>query len=300
MKRHLITLEQHEMALKKGIDVPNQEPLFPIGLDQVGITNKQVWIHVPSGHLTFDCSIVVDLPACRRGIHMSRMEEAISALHHREFGDVSEYGVELARRVLDKQDGTRVQIEISGAVPVETVTRVSKRVSIDKIDMAARVVLDKGQHDPKVMRRAAIYHITACPCTQVYADNLFDDGSGMLPTVTHSQRSRTSLGIEAYENVSFEQIVACLKRGLHATQDLLKRPDEAEMVLQAHQSPQFAEDAVRAVAREAGISFGKAMPLDTHIEIESLSYESIHIHDVKCCLRTTLGDILDIINRYNK
>ncbi len=97
------------------------------------------------------------------------------------------------------------------------------------------------------------------------------------------------------ESPSFEEILECLESTLHVTQDLLKRPDEAEIVLKAHRFPQFAEDVVRETAKEVGKKFVRKLPASTEVFIESLSLESIHAHDVHCILRTTLGEILDAI-----
>ncbi|MGC9022939.1 MAG: GTP cyclohydrolase, FolE2/MptA family, partial [Dissulfurimicrobium sp.] len=139
----------------------------------------------------------------------------------------------------------------------------------------------------------SVSHITACPCTQVYNEELFSAKGNSFPLITHSQRSFTRLFIERYgEDPSYEDLLKCLEAALHVTQDLLKRSDEAEMVMRAHLAPQFAEDAVRQTAREVGIHFGTAMPARTEVMIESRSLESIHIHDVCCTLKTTLGDII--------
>ena len=81
---------------------------------------------------------------------------------------------------------------------------------------------------------------------------------------------------------------------LHVSQDLLKRPDETELVLKAHRRPQFAEDTVREVAKAAGNKFKDTLPPDTEIQVKTLSLESIHIHDVECYLDTRLGEILAI------
>jgi GTP cyclohydrolase FolE2 len=99
------------------------------------------------------------------------------------------------------------------------------------------------------------------------------------------------------ESPSFEEILECLESTLHVTQDLLKRPDEAEIVLKAHRFPQFAEDVVREIAKEVGKRFVRKLPDATEVIIESLSLESIHTHNVRCILRTTLKKILDAISR---
>ena len=62
--------------------------------------------------------------------------------------------------------------------------------------------------------------------------------------------------------------------------------------LKAHRNPQFAEDTVREIARAAGEKLNDILPPETRVLVKTLSLESIHIHDVECCLDTKLGEIL--------
>ncbi|TFG37082.1 MAG: hypothetical protein E4H46_02425, partial [Desulfobacterales bacterium] len=118
---------------------------------------------------------------------------------------------------------------------------------------------------------------------------------GNCPMPTHSQRSQTWLHLRgAGEVPAYQDLLTCLENSLHLTQDLLKRQDEAEIVLKSHIHPQFAEDAVRETARAVGHMFGAVLPAGTAVIIESLSLESIHIHDVCCRLETSLGAICSL------
>ena len=108
----------------------------------------------------------------------------------------------------------------------------------------------------------------------------------------------TRLSVEDSEDrLKYDDLVSCLERALHMTQGLLKRPDEAEMVLKAHQRPQFAEDIVRETAREAGRMFKDKLLPSSEITVESLSLESIHIHNVRAVLKTNLGRIVEASSR---
>jgi GTP cyclohydrolase FolE2 len=148
------------------------------------------------------------------------------------------------------------------------------------------------------MRGIEVMHITACPCTQVYNSLLFEAQQKGIPLITHSQRSATTLIIDdASLGLSYKDLLMCLDDALHITQDLLKRPDEAELVLKAHQRPQFAEDAVRETARSVAIHFGNRLPPHTRVAISSISLESIHIHDVICRMDTTLKAITDVAHQ---
>ncbi len=286
-----IDRENHHQALAGGQDVPEQQPDFPFPLAEAGITNKTVWVTLPQGRIPLRAEIVVDLPAHLRGIHMSRLEEAISHCYAQSFDNIRDYGLALAEHVLAHQRGKQIRISLQGALPHLNRTVVSERLSVDSVQVSTVIT---GTATTLLSRIGlALHHITACPCTQLYNSQLdLFQGQDLLPT--HSQRSVTSL--ELADNgcrLTYDDLYACLHRALHLIQDLLKRPDEAEIVLLAHQQPQFAEDTVRAVARAVALELGQRLPPDTSVYIDSLSYESIHIHNVCCRIRTTLGTIVD-------
>jgi GTP cyclohydrolase FolE2 len=290
----MIPREEHSRVLANAHDVPEEAPSFKIGLTSVGISGKTVWVRLPSGQFPFDADISVSLPASSRGIHMSRMEEAISSLYDRPFDDLCSYAKALAGLVIERQKGNLAHINLKGKIPIRRKTSVSNRISADALDIEAQIEASRLETGLKFKETAglSVAHMTACPCTQVYNQELFRAKDDRLPFITHSQRSLTSLLIERQGGCpSYEDILKCLEAALHITQDLLKRPDEAEIVMKAHLAPQFAEDTVRQTAREAGVRFGAALPARTEVLIESRSLESIHIHDVCCTLKTTLGEI---------
>lgn len=290
--------QEHQRVLAACCDVPEERPSFALPLTEVGISGKTVWVQLPQGTLPFTAAMHVDLPAERRGIHMSRLEEAMTALHSRRFEDLRCYGRELARIMLERQQARRGVVTLQGKMPLLRGTVMSGRTSLDTIEISAEMRMERcgGSMIEQVTVGAGIHHITACPCTQAYNRVLFGAETNGCPLPTHSQRSFTTLAITADGMTpSHEALVDCLASALHATQDLLKRPDEAEIVLQSHLHPQFAEDAVRETARAAGRCFGSLLPAATQLVVESLSLESIHIHDVRCRLATNLGAIMECL-----
>ena len=289
----LINEKEHQRVLNECIDVPHQQPENPIRLTDVGISGKTVWVRLPQGLLPFAARLYVSLQSTARGIHMSRMEEVISDLHERHFADLTEYAVALAERMMLRQDADAGRLFLEGKLPVKRQGSVSRKLSIDSMDVSAEVQVRR--HDQKavpykVRIGTGVCHITACPCTQVYNQTLYNTNHECCPLPTHSQRSITHLRMDSVDGFpSYGDLLACLEESLHVTQDLLKRQDEAEIVLKSHSIPQFAEDAVRATARAVTDRFYQQLPHDTGIEIESVSLESIHIHDVHCRLETTLA-----------
>lgn len=287
---------EHRRVLARGVDIPEEQPSFPLPLNEVGIGGKTVWVLLPQGRLPFEASIMVSLPATARGIHMSRMEAAVSSLHHREFPDLQAYTTELAQRVMADQRSTECSVHLDGKLPLPRQTPVSNLLSIDTVDISATTEID-GDQGTRTTIGVAICHLTACPCTLSYNQELFELRESPCPLATHSQRSRTTLEIGGHGRtaISHADLVGCLEAALHSAHDLLKRPDEAELVLKAHLQPQFAEDAVRETARGAGRMFADVLPPETMVRICSVSLESIHIHDVRCSVTSSLDEIVSLL-----
>jgi len=285
-------MEKHRQVLAGGTDVPEQVPSFAIALDDVGIDGKTVWVKLPDGRIPLTATLTVDLPADIRGIHMSRIEQSVAGLYEEPFDRLTDYARELHEKMTLHQRGGAGTVLLTGKRPIFRQSKISNQLSVDSLDVRVEVKTGKGG-DGKVTVSNGIgaSHITACPCTLAYNGEVFS-GPGECPMPTHSQRSQTWLHLSSSGSVpGYEDLLGCLEKSLHLTQDLLKRPDEAEIVLKCHKEPQFAEDAVRETAQAVGLQFQGKLPDSTGVLIESLSLESIHIHDVCCRLQTTLGKI---------
>jgi GTP cyclohydrolase FolE2 len=292
-ENHLSTIipeDKHWQILETCVDVPEESPSFPIPIARVGISGKTVWVKMidnKGGHIPFSAKILVNLDANRRGIHMSRIEQEITSLHEMEFANLPEYGRLLASRILALQKTRSVSLELTGCLPLIQQAPVSRLTSIDSIEVRFKTELEKNNTEKTLETQVGIgmHHLTACPCTISYNETLFNRFNESCPQATHSQRSKTQLLVSptTEEHLpAYQDLIDILDSALHISQDLLKRPDEAELVLKAHRSPQFAEDTVRAVARVAGNKFKDILAPETRIQVHSFSLESIHIHDVEC------------------
>lgn len=289
-----IPLEDHRRAVADGRDVPEERPAVALALDEVGIAGKTVWVRLPQGRIPFDAEVGVDLSAEHRGIHMSRIEEVAARLHGRSFDDLRSYARAFADGVIVAQHATRVRVHLRGKLPLLRSTPVSDRTSVESVEVSVEV---RGGRRPEGVRMTsvlglAVQHMTACPCTQRYNQVLAGQDAPFQALATHSQRTTTWLVMDdPGQRLDHLDLLACLEARLHVTQGLLKRPDEAEVVLGAHRRPQFAEDVVRAVAAEAARRFGPALPPGARMRIDSRSLESIHTHDVRCRLDVTLDRV---------
>lgn len=286
----------HRQVLADGTDVPEQAPSFAMALDDVGIGGKTVWVKLPEGRVPFNATLTVDLPADVRGIHMSRLEQSVAELYEKPFERLTDYACMLHQQMILQQRGGAGTVVLTGKRPLLRQSKISSQLSVDSLDVRVEVRTEcQDDNTLRVTNGIGACHITACPCTLAYNAHLFAEPRE-CPMPTHSQRSQTWLHLSSAGAVpSHTDLLSCLEKSLHVTQDLLKRPDEAEIVLKSHNQPQFAEDAVRETAQAVGLKFRDILPDSSGVLIESLSLESIHIHDVCCRLDTTLGEIVDCL-----
>ena len=284
----------HARALALGVDVPEEPPAVRLPLTHVGIAGKTIWITLPTGQTPFAADITVDLDADRRGIHMSRIEQAIAELVAQPHADPTEYARDLALRVLAAQGSETCEVAIRGELPIWRNGPVSGRSSLDtaKVESIARASVAGGRTTLSSTVAAATHHITACPCTQAYQAALFGPQERDLPLPTHSQRSRTMLSIQTEAAPpSHADLLRVLEGVLHITHDLLKRGDEADLVLRSHRRPQFAEDVVRETVRAALHALSPTLPPSALLRVETVSFESIHGRDVVCRFEASLGQL---------
>ncbi len=288
-------------------DVPNQYPAVPVALQVVSVRNQQVLLEVTdeliggSLPLLCDVDVRVSLRAEQRGIHMSRIQTVLQSSQTRSLSD---FAAAMAEGVLDSQQQHAAEVRLTARVPLATRTRVSGLRSPDTVEISA--VASAGA-DPKVAKGVTATNMTACPCMQGYAlTELINEvgltaeqGSDLLrrvPIATHSQRGRVRLGLEASgaaELPDYLHLYRTLAAHTTLTQELLKRPDEYDLVRRAHLAPQFVEDVVRSVASGLVRSLrpDENDLRDVVVDVEAESYESIHGHDVHARLRASGRDL---------
>jgi GTP cyclohydrolase FolE2 len=286
-----IGIEEHQRVMKEGIDVPEQPPALAIAIQRVGIESNRLWVNLPQGRLAFDASIYLCLPAEFRGIHMSRIEEAVSRSYHESYPNLKAFARTLASRILSRQRGNKIEISLSGLIPLARRTPVSQKESVESLKVFLHLI--HGEGDEQMELGIEIEHMTACPCTQAYHNTLLEGAEIQLPLPTHSQRTITRFFVnDRLDRLDFIHLLIPAEECLHIIQGLLKRPDEAELVLKAHRRPQFVEDVVRELAASAGRSLSDRIDPDATVRIESTSIESIHTHNVVARLEMPFRRIL--------
>lgn len=292
-------------------NVPDSSPSVNIPIDEVGITNQQVMVHIQDidnqGNIVpVPCSITLSTSLKdRRGIHMSRCGTVIFNAAQKTFSSLDDFAHEIAQNIMARQNSDRGVAKVIGSYLYLRPTPKSRITSHDHMYLISEAEVNtNGKVNQKTGVQA--YNITACPCTLTHTKflpvpelkklGLSTDQIQRVLDVTHSgthtQRGTISLVMDKTSpDVNTGTIYRIINDAAHLVYDILKRPDEHELVLKALGHPQFTEDVVREVAKGAFDYFDKKVPDSTGFVIESQLLESIHIHDVRTVLRSTIGKI---------
>lgn len=296
-------------------DVPESEPLVNLAIDEAGITNQQVIVNIENiskkGEIIpvmCDITMGVSLDD-HRGIHMSRCEEALFDLIKGSYSDIDEFSAALAEELRKRQKSASSVVKVRGRYLHPRLTRKTGKATYDKVVLLseARDLVDE------IIQRTGVEvcNMTACPCTRTHtkfsvvpqlrnlglATNIIRQILEIVPTGTHTQRGTTSVIMDKTSpDINSGTIYGVLDAETHLVNELLKRPDEHDLVIRALRRPQFTEDVIRDVARGLHERFGTKADGSTRVEIESILNDSIHIHDVRTRISSTLEAIGKSIN----
>jgi GTP cyclohydrolase-4 len=302
-------------------DVHRDRPKVRIPLEKVGV----VGIRMPVSFTTFRgkrvvllpvFEVFVDLPTMRRGIHASRSYEVIAEVFS-EFVK-SSYRIEdlcaaISTRLLERhEEATRTEVRARAEAVVDRTTPVTRIETYEPYTIFARAVtkLGNSQVTTKRVVGARAVGITACPCVKesmdaLFANKILENGSHSLtkeqtknllrdpPTGTHMQRCIGSILMDSPQgyNVDLTDIIRIIEESTSApTYELLKRPDELEMVTKALENPRFVEDSIRYMVKGILETYAE-LPGPTRVSMRMRSAESIHKHDMVAERQATLGEL---------
>lgn len=308
--------------MKKLPDVQDQESLYKIGIDQVGIKNLIKKVKIKRNHETYTLgasfSAYVELPPNMRGIHMSRnpesIEEVINEHSFRPVTSVEGLARILSEKLLEKHDYSPTAIvEIRGVVIIEMAEssggKVQKAYDIQSKSISIR---NGNEINTKLYLGISAQGMTSCPCAQElikdYSKKMInqrieefqipkdkiDDLLNVIPLASHSQRSKGTLIIELKEEntISLLELISIIQESMSAPigGDVLKRTEEGKMVRLSHLNPRFVEDSIRIMA-DLAVKKLVNMPDDCEIIFRIDSLESIHDYNACAEKNTTFGDL---------
>ena len=231
---------------------------------------------------------------------MSRFEEVVNeAIDEVILGEAFKaetLASHIAERVRDRQGGLRAEVTIAARYPEHKPAPVSGTPTQEIYTLFGSAVAS-GRGTRRLVGVQA-QGMTACPCAQemvsdrsrerLSADGFTDDEIDRVfqhvPVATHNQRGIGTLyigcpescdqGIEATELL--EIVESSMSSEIY---ELMKRPDEVEVVEKAHRRPRFVEDCVREMIRMAVERFGR-LGDDVFVHARQENLETIHKHNV--------------------
>ena len=296
-------------------DVQARRPVTHLSLSRVGVTGVSKVVRIGSGageqlyYAELDC--FVDLGPKQKGAHMSRfeeiVEEAIDEVVLGEAFKAETLAAHIAERVRDRQGGLRAEVSIAAHYPENKTAPVSGiRTQAMYRLLGSAVASERGT---RRLVGVEAQGMTACPCAQEMVmersrERLAEQGFGedeiervfaAVPVATHNQRGIGTLFVGCPESCDLPVEATDLLRIVESSMsseiyELMKRPDEVEVVEKAHRRPRFVEDCVREMVRMAVDDLG-ALGDDTFVLARQRNLETIHQHDVVAERHGLLGDL---------
>ena len=295
--------------MPRDTDVQAWEPSGRFKLTRVGVTNlvKPLRVRRPDGEVVLQpvIDVFVDLPPELKGSHLSRNVEVLGeAVDHSVRDPVTSLEAlcgRLARELLVRHEYANwSQAQAKADYFLERDVG-NHRTSLERYRLIARAQARKGE--PVSVRKligVEVVGISACPCAMEKAREILAEEHpetahviDSIPVISHNQRNVATLMLEASEDAEIEanDLIDLVEGQLSApTKELLKREDEARLVVQAHTNPKFVEDIVRDIL-SAVVGQYSHLPDDTTVIVRSESKESIHKHNAFAERVTTLGEL---------
>ncbi|HEX8186016.1 MAG TPA: GTP cyclohydrolase, FolE2/MptA family [Blastocatellia bacterium] len=285
-----------------GDDIAYQKPKNKLTLPSAGVSRSNVPVLLNDlfdsnsrAQLSCDVVVLTEVPATKRGIHLSRISDCIARLSDKSFSSLQDYASALAERVMSSQYGGHTSAKVSGLytyfeqVPGRTPDK--DKLSLESIGLKASSLQARNT---SVQSAGLVFtNITACPCVQQTLKHASPEGVGELPTLTHSQRCETSLSVERITGtLPVKSLLEALDAVVVRTRNTLPREYEALLVHRAHQTPQFMEDVVRQVL-VTGFEHLKDRFAESSLRVTSRCMESIHAFDITCELEYSVRELRD-------
>jgi len=292
-------------------DVPSSAPLKPFSIDRAGIKEQFAYVYVRSlstpevyAPVLANITMQVELTG-HRGIHMSRCEEALFSLLDLKHESLDAFAIRLAEKILELQASSRAFVHVEGTYMHTRKTIKSNRQSHDRMTLTTSAVAAKGKPTHCTIGLSA-FNMTGCPCTETFtkfgvvpqlktAGFTLDEIKKILSITnsgTHTQRGLATVRVDkTSQAVTYNKLYEILEQSCHLVFELLKRPDEHELVVRVLRNPQFTEDVVRDIVSSTLHLLSPHLDSDARVFASSQLFDSIHIHDVYTEIDKTVSEL---------
>ncbi len=282
-------------------DVQNRKNETGFSLTKVGVTGVRKLVHVkrPDEHrnepLVCVIDVFVDLPADQKGSHMSRNLEVIRAVvsecTREPTTGIEDLAATIGKKLLEKHEYARYSnVNIVAEYFKDNITPHGKDTT-EVYNLYGKARCERDGEISKTIGVEAV-GMTACPCAQENVAQTLNC-SKEWPVITHNQRNVCTVYMSMDDNymVEADDLIDLINSSFSSpTFEVLKRDDEAAVVINAHRNPKFVEDMVRDVLKKI-VDRYTDLPDDVGIIVKSESEESIHKHNAFAERTATLGEL---------
>lgn len=282
-------------------DVQNRQSDMHYRLTKVGVTGVRKLIYVKRPDSEFEnpfvCTIdvFVDLPADQKGSHMSRNLEVIREIVNESTNGhvtgIEDLASTICSMLLEKHEyASTANVSIEAEYFKGNVTPHGRNTT-EIYKLIGKACAKRNGNIRKTLGVEAI-GMTACPCAQENVAQTLGC-SKEWPVMTHNQRNVCTAVFTMGDDVQIEadDIIDLLNSSFSSpTFELLKRDDEAAVVINAHTNPRFVEDMVRIVLNKIMAKYPD-LPDDVEITVRSVSEESIHKHNAFAERTATVAEL---------
>jgi GTP cyclohydrolase IV len=259
--------------------------------------------------LTTTLDVAVDLPSTRKGSDLSRnailLAEIVDETTVRPVPSLESACVTIARELLGRHEyATTATVDASAVYFLRRGIEEERKSFEDYTLLAAAQSVRVGPQGPINVTKsigAEAVGMTACPCAMETAREalseefplLRDPSMKSMPMITHNQRNRTRLLFDLADDTEIEvdDLIDTIEAAQSSpTYAILKRGDEAKMVIQAHRHPKFVEDVLRDLLQRVANGFPQ-VPDSAFVRARTISEESIHKYNVEAAHQASLGEL---------
>jgi GTP cyclohydrolase IV len=235
------------------------------------------------------------------------MDEAIDEVILGEAFRAETLAQHIAERVRDRQGGLRAEVSIAARYPELKHAPASGAATQEIFVMFGSAVA--SEDGTRRIVGVEAQGMTACPCAQemvaarsrerLEAEGFDEDEvervMRSVPVATHNQRGIGRLHVGCPEGCDVTIEAASLLRIVERSMsseiyELMKRPDEVEVVERAHMHPRFVEDCVREMVRMTAEEFG-GLGDGAFVQARQENLETIHRHNVVAERHGLLGEL---------
>lgn len=254
------------------METQDKSPDVREGLQKVGVKDLRTLVRIRKGGSNYKfvprIDLTVDLSEKKKGVHLSRLVEAITETVEEEIEQIHESIEELERNILErlkeKHPYKKAEISMETELVVERRTPKTNRRTMETHDIRICAKNENGTYKKEL--KVKVLGNTVCPHA------IKKSGK------PHIQRALGVLELKTdYGNkIELEDMISCVEESFSSpVYTLLKTEDETYIVDMMHANPRFVEDVCRGI-----LSSAKSRFKGCQIWVEVISQESIHRHNV--------------------